>query len=213
MYRRCPYKANYASFEYKTREPSEMLHPPCNFLPLNGIFVVKSSETMKKLLLFSLLIPALCLTACDIVNTDCDAIWDFAPMEITFSVADAAGNDLLDPDSELNILDRITVRYNGEDYSIARDEATNTRAYHPHWQGLYVRHPEGDGCHLLSFGEFSPDFGDHRNDKLTIDWGDGTKDEITFDFYVTWKKCDPRVHRKFLVNGKKQTPFFFEKIL
>ncbi len=170
---------------------------------------------MKTLRLYLLLVPVMFLTACEInLNPGCDEIWDFNPMDITFSAVDADGNDLLDPDSDLNILDGITVKYKGQVYTIGEpDEGPGTRAYHPRWQGLYVWHPEGDGCHLLSFGEFSPDFGNHRNDKLTIDWGNGTKDEITFDFYVTWKRCDPVVHRKFLVNGKKLTPFFFEKIL
>lgn len=172
---------------------------------------------MKNLLLYFLLIPAMCLTACDIdldLDRGCDAIWDFTPMDITFSVADAEGNDLLDPDSELNILDKITVRYNGKEYSVGElDGNPGTRAYMPHWEGLYTRYSKREGCWLLYFGEFSPDFGNHRNDKLTIDWGNGTKDQILFDFYVTWKKCDPIVHRKFLVNGKKQIPFFFEKTI
>ncbi len=170
---------------------------------------------MKKQLLYFLLIPAMCLTACDInlIDPDCDKIWDFTPMNITFSVSDDDGNDLLDPESELNILDRITVQYNGGEYSVGEfDGSPNTRAYMPRWEGLYTRYSEYEGRWLLHFGEFSPDFGDHHNDKMTIDWGNGTKDQISFDFYVTYKRCDPTVHRRFRVNGKKETPFFYEKV-
>lgn len=161
---------------------------------------------MNKLYLYFLLILVLCLSACD---PNRGKIMDYSPMDITFSVVDDAGNDLLDPESELNILDRITVRYNGEEYLVGElDGSPDTRAYKPHWEGLYTRYSEHNECWLLLFGEFSPDFGDHHNDKLTVDWGDGTQDQITFDFYVR-----SNVHRRFWVNGKKETPFFFKKTL
>jgi len=53
----------------------------------------------------------------------------------------------------------------------------------------------------LSFGEFSPT-SNYTNTKFTIDWGDGTKDEITFDLYITWKDYQPTVHSNVSLNGK-----------
>lgn len=175
----------------------------------------KTFAIMNRLSLYFLLIPAMFMAGCYGGNNDnypCDMIWDLYPMNITFSAADADGNDLLDPESNLNILDKITVQYRNKTYTVGeKDESMHTRAYKPHWEGLSTEYSERHECYLLRIGEFGPDGGGHHNDKLTINWGDGTKDEITFDFYVTWSKCEPDVYSKFQVNGEKQTPFFFGK--
>ncbi|MDL2320574.1 hypothetical protein LJC45_05535 [Alistipes sp. OttesenSCG-928-B03] len=144
-------------------------------------------------------------------NGNCDMIWDFAPMELMWRISDTDGNNLLDPDFDGNILDRdIVVKYKyGNDTEhhmqpIAQEPDDATRAYMPYWSGLRVR-PVQFTDHtelLLVLGEFVP-IENHRGTKLTIDWGDGTSDEVKFDFYVTGTNCDPDVTRRLWVNGEE----------
>ena len=55
---------------------------------------------------------------------------------------------------------------------------------------------------VLSFGEFSPEH-KYKGETFTIHWGDGTKDVVKFDLYITWKKQDPTIHKKLYLNGKE----------
>lgn len=55
---------------------------------------------------------------------------------------------------------------------------------------------------VLSFGEFSPEH-QYKGETFTIHWGDGTKDVVKFDLYITWKKQNPTIHKRLYLNDKE----------
>ena len=70
----------------------------------------------------------------------------------------------------------------------------------PYWNGLYTF--EKDGKYYLHFGEFTPEK-DYHGEMFVIDWNDGTKDMISFDLYISWKKQNPTVHKNIYLNGEE----------
>lgn len=150
-------------------------------------------------ILFLFLFP-LVFTACG----DDVIIRDFINTSILIQVEDAQGNDLLDPAYERNITNNeIKVLYHDKEYLKDADVdkfRPQTRFNMPRWYGLCSY--EKDGEYYLAFGEFAPEDG-YKKEYFTIDWGDGTKDEIGFDCYITWKKKKPKVHDGLYLNGKK----------
>ena len=133
--------------------------------------------------LYLLFISLLCVagfTACDDSGSD-DMIWDFAPIELYIAVQDAQGNDLLNPEKDVPI--------------------SQTKAYLAHFNGLQTMKFE-TGKYFLTFGEFNGD-DTFDNEKVIIDWNDGTQDVITFSSKLIWKsKNKPVFDRKFCLNGK-----------
>lgn len=110
-------------------------------------------------------------------------------------VKNATGEDLLDPNVEDNILsDDITVEYNGETYLLSEDTGT-----HYFGDGPYLTigpYSYGDKTTVLRFGAFRDEEEDRQ---FTINWGDGTSNEVVFNYTVTYetvvKKHDGRRER------------------
>lgn len=159
--------------------------------------------------LYLLLISLLCVTgftACDksdngFDNGDDYVIWDFYPIELSIAVQDAQGNDLLNPETPGNIAKQgIKAIYNGKTYE--KDAPiSQTKMYLARFYGLQTMKSE-TGKHFLTFGEFNG-AGTFNNEKVTIDWNDGTQDVITFSSKLTWEsKNDPVINRKFCLNGE-----------
>jgi hypothetical protein len=163
---------------------------------------------MKKILFISSL---LLLAACNSnINIQDDRIWDFSNPDVVFFIRNAAGENLLDPNVEGNILDNeITVEYDDQIYGL---NGAGTRANKDVWYGLRVEPYSDvlDDTPVLKFGEFrTSTHSDFRGEAFTLNWGDGTSDEVKFDLYVTWKglgnKREPTVHKKIWLNGKLQS--------
>ena len=170
------------------------------------------------------IILALCFavfSSCDDNKEEDDRIWDFAKYDAEFVVKDADGRNLLDPATSGNILDNeIKVSYEGETYDLCIGKENCfihkhlTRDLPAFWYGLRIceecrkYHEEKS---VMMFGEFSPT-DNHRSKTFTINWGDGSSDEITFDLYITWKKNDPTVHKNIWLNGVEHDSFLFEFI-
>lgn len=155
----------------------------------------------KKSIFLGLPLALFALTACEDEPEEF-LIWDFTCYSMEMEVSDEAGNDLLDPANADNILgDSIRVLYNGEIYSLDTASIT-TRFNMP--QPLALRYYQDYDTHKyrLAFGEFTPE-DDFKNESFTLDWGDGTTDEISFDCYITWKDQDPTVHKKLFLNGEE----------
>ena len=73
--------------------------------------------------------------------------------------------------------------------------------YLAHFNGLQTMKFE-TGKYFLTFGEFNGD-DTFDNEKVIIDWNDGTQDVITFSSKLIWKsKNKPVFDRKFCLNGK-----------
>ena len=152
-----------------------------------------------------------------------DRIWDFLNYSVAFSVTDAAtGADLLDPESADHILDQpITVHYGNAEYTLLKyseEERPETRYNMPRPLGLRLTRQllghEGPvpvpGPWILTFGEFSPERG-YRGEEFTIDWGDGTTTEVTFDCYIVWKGPQkPKVVRRIRFDGAEQESWLLE---
>ena len=118
-------------------------------------------------------------------------ITDYANLDINMFVKNAAGENLLDPDVEGNILDNdISVEYDGEVWPL--EAPGTTRATEPaEWKGLRIEpYTLGDASPVLKLGEFDPTY-EFRGETFTIDWGDGSMSCVTFDCYVTHGEISP----------------------
>jgi hypothetical protein len=152
---------------------------------------------MKKNLLYLITTLTSLLIGCSDIGGD---IWDFVNYDVIFTVVDNSGNDLLNPETRGNIVEKdITVEYNGKKYKRGDVE---TRFNMPRSLGLRSHYYEPVRATVLSFGEFSPTK-NYRGESLTINWGDGTQDIIKFDLHITWKNHDPTVHKIIYLNGKQ----------
>ncbi|MBP1613242.1 MAG: putative lipoprotein [Bacteroidetes bacterium] len=156
---------------------------------------------MKKTKLFFLFIMML------FVNTSCsdnnsDVIWDFVNYSIEFNVSN---NDLLNDEA---FLSKVKIVYEGKEYHYSKEDSEHFYTRATYCYPLAIR------CYsnsldqtvpntILGFGEFSPTE-DYKNQKFTIDWGNGRVDEVEFDLYITWKKGDPTVHKKLKLNGEER---------
>lgn len=164
---------------------------------------------MKTNALFSLCIgiilcQAFFLTSCSESNEgNDDIIWDFAPINFIIAVQDAEGNDLLNPLTEGHILEQdIKAIYQGKEYKL-NEQVAQTRDYLAILRGLQAFMTE-DGRYMLFFGELDGT-DTYDNETLTLDWGDGTTDVITFSSRLTWNSPeDPEFNRHFYLNGVEQ---------
>lgn len=163
---------------------------------------------MKTNVLFSLLIG---FVLCQALFSSCsenneypdDIIWDFAPINFTFFVQDEQGNDLLSPLTEGNILGQdIKATYRGKEYKLNELTLPNTKAYLATLYGLHIVEREDGSC--LCFGELQGE-DTYEDETITLDWGDGTRDVITFSSRLTWNSPeDPEFDRHFYLNGVEQ---------
>ena len=133
-----------------------------------------------------------------------DLIWDFAPINFYMTVQDAEGNDLLSPTTEGNILNQdIKAIYKGKEYKLNELALPNTKAYLAILYGLHIVETEEGRC-LLCFGELQGE-DTYEDETITLDWGNGTTDVITFSSRLTWKSPeDPEFNRHFYLNGVEQ---------
>lgn len=162
---------------------------------------------MKKFITFFLVL-AYCLSGCDSLDPKDDddfIIWDFVCHSITMRVTDASGNNLFGAQN-------LTGPWKEEPYVMYNNKRFDLKLEHPQYRGdtralppgfleLYLMKNKEDE-YFLCFGEFSPT-SDYYGEPFTIYWGNGSKDEITFDLYITWKsKREPIVHCNLYLNGK-----------
>ena len=131
-------------------------------------------------------------------------IWDFAPINFYMTVQDAEGNDLLSPTTEGNILNQdIKAIYQGKEYRLDELALPDTKVYLARMYGLHIVETE-DGRSLLCFGELQGE-DTYEDETITLDWGDGTTDVITFSSRLTWKSPEePEFDRHFYLNGVEQ---------
>ena len=155
---------------------------------------------MKKTILFSLIL-LLVFTNCS--NNEDDILWDFINYGVVFSITDKSGNDLLNSETKGNILENdIKVEYKKETFNI-QIESAETRYNMPRKLGLRLEKDCNiEDKNVLTFGEFRPQ-SNYKGETFIINWGDGTKDIIKFDLFITWKKGDPTVHKKIYLNNKE----------
>ena len=164
-----------------------------------------------------------CLLACSIASfcfSSCGEddgpalgmIWDFIPIEIYITLTDENGADLLNPDTPGSYAALATTA-TFRDKTYAKDEfkeedIQKTRYIMPKMRGIrtFLRN---DGRYALAFGELDQTT-TYKDEKLTIDWGNGTQDVITFSSRIKWKGEKPYNISSYKLNGKeaaKDTPW------
>ena len=128
-------------------------------------------------------------------------IWDFNCYDINFAVTDSKGNDLLNPEYAGNILkNNITITYNNQTFKYNYVELRYNMPYPLAIRKVYNEYLNKN---LLTFGEFTP-ADNFKNETFTIDWGDGTKDVVTFDLYIEWPNIyTPKVYQKLYLNEEE----------
>lgn len=164
---------------------------------------------MKKFASFFLVL-AYCLSGCDAIDPDNDEdlIWDFWCHSILMNVTDVSGNNLFNEQTPGGPWEKGPyVMYKNEKFDLYLgnpEYKERTRHLPPSFLELYLmKNKENE--YYLCFGEFSPT-NNYQGQPFTIYWGDGSKDEISFDLYITWKnKREPTVHRNVYLNGKQIT--------
>lgn len=130
---------------------------------------------------------------------NCDIILDIYPVDISFCIKNVMGYDLLNSATDGNITqNEIKVIYDGKEYPRDKD-MSQTRASLAVFRGLYTSKYGNDN--ILTFGEF--DGAKDHNKSFTIDWGDGTKDEILFTHIFELRHNNPKSYTEVYLNRKK----------
>ncbi len=131
-------------------------------------------------------------------------IWDIYPLNVLIIVQDKNENDLLDSDFKHNLLESgIKATHKGTTYELKIDELSkepSTRYYMPTFYGLKL-YPF-DKKNYLSIGEFDG-AKEYKQEKIIIDWNDGTKNTITFNYKLKWKNNKPYAEKEFFLDGVK----------
>lgn len=104
-------------------------------------------------------------------------------------VRNEAGEDLLDPAVKDNILaNKITVEYYGAVHHLVDDCGWLHFSAGPYLTvGPYS---EDDARRVLRFGSFRDTYSGEEDRKFTIDWGDGTSDEVRFHYTVSFQEVE-----------------------
>lgn len=144
-------------------------------------------------------------TACEKDGPAEGTIWDFSPINFYFTLTGENGEDLLNPATPGSYAGlNITATYEDKTYEKDVFEGRRipySRAYFAHLFGIYTTKLE-DGRYALCFGEL--DGADtYKDATLTLQWGDGTTDVVTFSSKLKWKGHNPKINRSFKLNGKE----------
>ena len=150
-------------------------------------------------------------TACEKDGAAEGSIWEFYPMSLYFTLTGENGEDLLNPATPGSYAGlNITATYEDKTYEkdvFEDNKVPYGRAIFAQLFGIYTTQLE-DGRYALCFGEL--DGADtYKDATLTLQWGDGTTDVITFSSKLKWKGHDPVINRSFKLNGTevaKDTP-------
>lgn len=155
------------------------------------------------------------LSSCNQTEDDYYII-DWAPVSLFIEVKDKAGNDLLDPDVENNILAGTTILYKGTTYEVKRDhydqfldylQKTATRAYLAHMYGLQLMNKnmfnreDLTDVFYLEFGEI--DGAVDMDEDFVITWPDKSKNVIHYHCSDHKYGKNPDCNRYFLLDGVK----------
>ena len=154
---------------------------------------------------------ALCFTACEKDGPAEGAIWDFSPINFYFTLTGENGEDLLAPTTPGTYAGlSITATYEDKTYKkdVFEDyKIPHGRAYFATLYGIYTTQLN-DGRYALCFGEL--DGADtYKDATITLNWGDGTTDIVTFSSKITWEGHNPKIPRSFKLNDTqvaKDTP-------
>ncbi len=162
------------------------------------------------LFMLAALLPMLMLTGCKSDDDDV-LIWDIYPITMYVYIADADGNNLLDPEVEGNIVDQpMTVEYKGMSYDVQWKtlwpDHSDTRAYLARFHGA-LHHPadvynpaSADNPWVLEIGELP---GDEDYDETILLKYKNKVFNIRVVNKFTWTKGKPNVDAVVYLNGQR----------
>ena len=147
----------------------------------------------------SFMLCTLFLVACD-NEEEALTIWDYSPVVCYVAVEDADGHDLLDPQTEGNILGQdIKADFMGDTYEL-NAEVVQTRYYLARFTGLQLVYGGDEERYYLRFGELAGE-NTYENEPLTLHWGDGSTDVITvYNRLLIHAQDDHEIVRRFSLN-------------
>lgn len=129
-------------------------------------------------------------------------IWDFTPIEFQIRATDHSGKDLLDSQTEGNIVGNgFRVLYDDNYFYLSDNaiELNTTRYYMPNLYGTKITKDEMG--YVLKLGEFDGQKNCDITD-IVVEWSDGSTDTFSFSNEVTWRKNKPKIKRHFYHNDK-----------
>ena len=155
---------------------------------------------MKRLLL--VIVVAFSFSSCSkMLSTD--IIMDWYPVNFYIKVVDVTGKDLLDPANDNSWIIGTAFDFMGQEDIIDLECVENiyrTKYYLPHFNGITLQNDHLHG-YVLKFGEF--DGADsYDQEKLIINWPDGTSNTITYSRKFNLIHTDVR-KEEFKLDGKK----------
>ena len=141
-------------------------------------------------------------------------IYDFSPIEFKILITDNDGHDLLDSTYQDNLINDLSVTYQGKDYPLLTEqEAYNnqnlTRAYLPIFWGLVLHNKDWSplsytyDLYEMDFGEFS---GSEDVDKLeiTLNLPNHQQIRLAYSNNIRWtSNGEPEINRVFYYNDQK----------
>ena len=143
-----------------------------------------------------------------------DMIYDFSPIEFKILITDNDGHDLLDSTYQDNLINDLSVTYQGKDYPLLTEqEAYNnqnlTREYLPIFWGLVLHNKDWSplsytyDLYEMDFGEFS---GSEDVDKLeiTLNLPNHQQIRLAYSNNIRWtSNGEPEINRVFYYNDQK----------
>lgn len=140
-------------------------------------------------------------------------IWDFAPINYKISIEDTNGIDLLDSVTVDNLRERISIVFNGTEYTPFLVDANTTdsmlfyrytRAYLTHFYGPVIEREYEQPIFYLTFGEFDG----HKNyelNEIDLMLDDKKLCHLSFTNSFKWLSVNnPEIVRHFYFNDKEQ---------
>ena len=143
-----------------------------------------------------------------------DMIYDFSPIEFKILITDNDGHDLLDSTYQDNLINDVSVTYQGKDYPLLTEQEVykelnnnnqaRTRAYMPIFRGLVLYNLHwGPGLYEMDFGEFS---GSENIDKreITLNLPNHQQVRLAYMNNLRWtSNGDPEINRTFFFNDQE----------
>ena len=143
-----------------------------------------------------------------------DMIYDFSPIEFKILITDNDGHDLLDSAYQDNLINDVSVTYQGKDYPLLTEQEVykelnnnnqaRTRAYMPIFRGLVLYNLHwGPGLYEMDFGEFS---GSENIDKreITLNLPNHQQVRLAYMNNLRWtSNGDPEINRTFFFNDQE----------
>ena len=179
---------------------------------------------MKQLRFSVAILLGLCLSAG--LYTSCDTsepggndmIYDFSPIVFKIFITDDDGHDLLDSTYQYNLINDLSVTYQGKDYPLLTEQEAykemnnyqvHTREYFPIFRGLVLHNKYWSplsytyDLYEMDFGEFS---GSENVDKLeiTLNLPNHQQVRLAYSNYLRWTSSgEPEINRVFYYNDRE----------